>query len=87
MRVAGSGVATQETRRRRQDHLHFTSTKPSFPGTIIAGVFNETATNEGGVTIRTFFRPNKSASQRAVMRDSGKRIQFFFRPLWRGARH
>jgi tetratricopeptide (TPR) repeat protein len=35
----------------------FTSTKASFPGTIVAGVFQETKSDEGGVDLHVFFKP------------------------------
>ena len=35
----------------------FTSEKPSFPGTIIAGQFNNSKFNEGGIDIEVYFKP------------------------------
>jgi tetratricopeptide (TPR) repeat protein len=35
----------------------FVSSKPSFPGTIIAGVFQEYKSDEGGVDLHTYFKP------------------------------
>ncbi len=35
----------------------FTSTKPSFPGTIIAGVFQEYKSDEAGMDLHVFFKP------------------------------
>jgi tetratricopeptide (TPR) repeat protein len=35
----------------------FVSNKPSFPGTIIAGVFQEYKSDEGGVDLHTYFKP------------------------------
>jgi tetratricopeptide (TPR) repeat protein len=35
----------------------FTSTKPSFPGTIIAGVFQEYKSDEAGLDLHVFFKP------------------------------
>ncbi|HET9410066.1 MAG TPA: M1 family aminopeptidase [Candidatus Sulfotelmatobacter sp.] len=35
----------------------FTSTKPSFPGTVIAGVFQETKSNEAGLDLHVYFKP------------------------------
>ena len=36
----------------------FTSDKPSFPGTIIAGTFQEFKTDEAGIDLHVFFKPN-----------------------------
>jgi hypothetical protein len=35
----------------------FTSTKASFPGTIIAGIFQESKSDEGGMDLHVFFKP------------------------------
>src|SRR5579864_1087718 len=35
----------------------FTSTKPSFPATIIAGVFQEYKSDEAGIDLHTYFKP------------------------------
>jgi len=35
----------------------FTSTKPSFPGTIVAGVFQEYKSDEAGLDLHVFFKP------------------------------
>jgi tetratricopeptide (TPR) repeat protein len=35
----------------------FTSTKPSFPGTIVAGVFQEYKSDEAGMDMHVFFKP------------------------------
>ena len=39
----------------------FVSDKPSFPGTIIAGQFNDSQYNEGGVDIHVYFKPAHQA--------------------------
>jgi len=39
----------------------FTSDKPSFPGTIIAGTFQELKSDEAGIDLHVFFKPNKQA--------------------------
>ena len=36
----------------------FTSDKPSFPGTIIAGTFQEFKSDEAGIDLHVFFKPN-----------------------------
>ena len=77
MRVAGSGVMSQKAAGPGKTTYTFSSTKPSFPGTIIAGVFNETSTNEGGVTVRTFFRPTKKDFTTNYTETAGKEFNFF----------
>jgi tetratricopeptide (TPR) repeat protein len=37
----------------------FTSDKPSFPGTIIAGAFQEFKSDDAGIDLHVFFKPNK----------------------------
>jgi len=39
----------------------FTWDKPSFPGTIIAGTFQEFKSDEAGIDLHVFFKPNKQA--------------------------
>ena len=39
----------------------FTWDKPSFPGTIIAGTFQEFKSDEAGLDLHVFFKPNKQA--------------------------
>lgn len=38
--------------------FHFAWTKPSFPGTIIAGIFQESKSDEAGVDLHVFFKPS-----------------------------
>jgi aminopeptidase N len=49
----------------------------SFPGTIIAGQFDETTANVGGVTIRTYFKPAKKEFTAAYVDTAGKEFEFF----------
>src|SRR5256714_4234731 len=39
----------------------FVSTKPSFPGTIVAGVFQEHKSDEAGIDLHVFFKPSHQA--------------------------
>jgi len=77
LRVVGSGEATQKPAGPGKTTHTFVSTKPSFPGTIIAGLFNETSTNEGGVTIRTYFRPTKKDFSAPYADTAGKEFNYF----------
>jgi tetratricopeptide (TPR) repeat protein len=37
----------------------FTSEKPSFPGTIVAGTFQEFKSDDAGIDMRVYFKPNR----------------------------
>jgi hypothetical protein len=50
---------------------------PSFPGTIIAGQFDETTSNAGGVIVRTYFKPAKKALTAAYADTAVKEFEFF----------
>ena len=39
----------------------FVSDKPSFPGTIVAGTFQEFKSDDAGIDLHVFFKPNKQA--------------------------
>jgi tetratricopeptide (TPR) repeat protein len=39
----------------------FTSAKPSFPGTIIAGIFDDYKSDEGGLDLHVYFKPTHKA--------------------------
>ena len=39
----------------------FVSTRPSFPGTIVAGVFQESKSDEAGMDLHVFFKPSHQA--------------------------
>ncbi|HEY6763274.1 MAG TPA: M1 family aminopeptidase [Candidatus Sulfotelmatobacter sp.] len=47
---AGSNALSTKT-------FTFTSTKPSFPGTIVAGIFKEYKSDDAGVDLHVFFKP------------------------------
>lgn len=49
---AGAELANSKT-------FTFTWDKPSFPGTIVAGTFQEFKSDEAGLDLRVFFKPNK----------------------------
>jgi tetratricopeptide (TPR) repeat protein len=77
MRVVGSGTESQKPGPAGKTVHSFVWTKPSFPGTIIAGVFNETTANTGGVTIRTFFKPDKKDFAPVYAETAEKEFEFF----------
>ncbi|HSA93717.1 MAG TPA: M1 family aminopeptidase [Terriglobales bacterium] len=51
--------------------------KPSFPGTIIAGRFQETVSEAGGVTVRTYFKPEHKELVAAYSDTAVKEFQVF----------
>ena len=68
MVVIGSGKESSLSgsgRQKRRVHLAnsktftFTSDKASFPGTIIAGTFQEFKSDDAGLDLHVFFKPNK----------------------------
>jgi len=55
----------------------FTSDKPSFPGTIVAGQFNDTKYNEGGVDLHVYFKPVHSALAAQYATTAMKEFTYF----------
>jgi predicted negative regulator of RcsB-dependent stress response len=55
----------------------FVSDKPSFPGTIIAGVFNESKYNEGGVDTTVYFKPLHQALAAQYATTASKEYTYF----------
>jgi len=56
---------------------YFAWDKPSFPGTILAGRFDETTVTQGGVNIRVYFKPNHKAQAQAYGETAGKEFEYF----------
>ena len=56
---------------------YFVWNKPSFPGTIIAGRFDETLVTQGGVNIRVYFRPDHKALAKSYGETAGKEFEYF----------
>jgi tetratricopeptide (TPR) repeat protein len=55
----------------------FVSTKPSFPGTIIAGVFQETKSNEAGMDLHVFFKPTHQSLAPAYATTAVQEFTYF----------
>ncbi|HET7209404.1 MAG TPA: M1 family aminopeptidase [Terriglobales bacterium] len=55
----------------------FVSNKASFPGTIMAGVFNETKYNEGGVDLTVYFKPLHQALAAQYATTAAKEFTYF----------
>ena len=55
----------------------FTSTKPSFPGTIIAGVFQEYKSDEAGLDLHVFFKPTHQSLAPAYTTTAVQEFTYF----------
>jgi tetratricopeptide (TPR) repeat protein len=51
--------------------------KPSFPGTVVAGIFQETKLSEAGAGVSVFFKPTHQAFAQVYGETAGKEFQFF----------
>jgi hypothetical protein len=51
--------------------------KPSFPGTIIAGQFNVTDTNLGGINVQTYVLANKRSLAQSYGETAAKEFEYF----------
>jgi hypothetical protein len=55
----------------------FTSTKPSFPGTIIAGVFQEYKSDEAGMDLHVYFKPTHQSLAPAYTTTAVQEFTYF----------
>jgi len=55
----------------------FSSEKPSFPGTIVAGQFNNSKFNEGGIDIEVYFKPVHQALAAQYATTAMKEYTYF----------
>lgn len=55
----------------------FVSDKPSFPGTIIAGVFQEYKSNEGGMDLHVYFKPTHQSVAPAYTTTAVQEFTYF----------
>lgn len=55
----------------------FTSTKPSFPGTIIAGVFQEYKSDEAGLDLHVYFKPTHQSLAPAYTTTAVQEVTYF----------
>src|SRR5579864_3863263 len=55
----------------------FTSTKPSFPGTIIAGVFQEYKSDEAGLDLHVFFKPTHQSLAPTYTTTAVQEVSYF----------
>ncbi len=84
MYVIGSGTATvSDTAKTPANGLlptktfTFVSNKPSFPGTIIAGIFQEYKSDEAGMDLRVFFKPNHQSLAPAYTTTAVQEFTYF----------
>jgi len=55
----------------------FTWDRPSFPGTIIAGRFDQNVVNAGGLNMRVYFKPNHKDLVSTYAETATREFQFF----------
>jgi hypothetical protein len=55
----------------------FSWTKPSFPGTIIAGYFDDHVTKQGGITVHSYLKPGKKEFAATTGETAGKELEYY----------
>ncbi len=55
----------------------FVSTKPSFPGTIVAGIFQEYKSDEAGLDLHVFFKPTHQSVAAAYTTTAVQELTYF----------
>ncbi len=55
----------------------FVSTKPSFPGTIVAGIFQEYKSDEAGLDVHVFFKPTHQSLAPAYMTTAVQELSYY----------
>jgi hypothetical protein len=55
----------------------FTSTKPSFPGTIVAGIFKEYKSDEAGLDLHVYFKPTHESLAPAYTTTAVQEFTYF----------
>ena len=55
----------------------FVSSKPSFPGTIVAGIFQEYKSDEAGLDLHVFFKPNHQSLAPAYTTTAVQEFTYF----------
>jgi tetratricopeptide (TPR) repeat protein len=84
MYVIGSGTATVSDTAKTPDNgllptktFTFVSNKPSFPGTIVAGIFQEYKSDEAGMDLHVFFKPNHQSLAPAYTTTAVQEFTYF----------
>ncbi len=57
--------------------FRFVSTKPSFPGTIVAGIFQEYKSDEAGLDLHVFFKPTHQSQAPAYTTTAVQEFTYF----------
>jgi hypothetical protein len=55
----------------------FTWDRAAFPGTVVAGIFQESKSNAGGVNITAYYHPDRKDSIGEFVDTAGKEFEFF----------
>jgi aminopeptidase N len=77
MTVIGSGKPATKVPGPGRTTYTFTWSRPSFPGTIIAGNFVNTTINSGGVEAHVYFKPNHQAELAPYADTAVKEFEFY----------
>ncbi len=77
MKVIGSGRETTSVKAAGKTTYTYTWERASFPGTIVAGAFDEIASTSSGLNVRVYFKPNHKAFAPAYADTAVKELQFF----------
>ena len=72
-----SGFEQAEHQRLPTKTFTFVSDKPSFPGTIIAGIFQEYKSDEAGMDLHVFFKPRTRALAPAYTTTAVQEFTYF----------
>lgn len=75
--VIGSGQASGPQNNSGHSTFTFTSSQPSFPGTIVAGNFASEHSDPGGVDLTVYFKANHKDLISAYAETAGREFQYF----------
>lgn len=75
--VIGSGQVSGPQNNAGHSTFTFTSSQPSFPGTIIAGNFQSQHSDPGGVDLTVYFKPSHKDLIEAYAETAGREFQYF----------
>src|SRR6266704_1596441 len=77
MKVIGSGRETTSVKAEGKTTYAYTWERACFPGTIVAGAFDEISSTSSGLNVRVYFKPNHKAFAPAYADTAVKELQFF----------
>lgn len=77
MQVIGSGLAALPKTAGAKTTYSFNWPNASFPGTIIAGRFEEVSSTAGGIVIRAFVKPERKPVMAEYLATANKEFEYF----------